>query len=129
MAEYKQGQVVKVDIPKTYGIISKVTHDETFSWVETYWVKFMKPFMGLVKGKHTDNDEKTNVSLYQSNSVFGNALHVIDPAAEIQRLKKLKAKGVERIIDMKESIDEVIAFLTEHLPSVPQSATLETTAQ
>ena len=45
MAEYKQGQVVKVDIPKTYGIISKVTHDETFSWVETYWVKFMKPFM------------------------------------------------------------------------------------
>ena len=127
MNEYYVGQVVRVDLPRTYGTIARILEEPiNFSGV-TYGrggveIKLMNPKLKLF-GADYGSPEK---SIYPfDHPIFGHAFHSIDAREELERLIELQKAGQKEDQMCEGDLEKAITFLKTHLTS----PTLEIVAQ
>ena len=116
---YKVGQVVRVDIPSTYGRIVKVVtgqinsgrsrleDDTTKDEVVGIVIEYMTPIRGLA------SYDGLRESYYALNGPFRNRFHVIEVSTELDLLKRngVKARADEAWQRRMFSLDEAVKFL------------------
>ncbi|MBI3027616.1 hypothetical protein HYY70_05890 [Candidatus Woesearchaeota archaeon] len=117
---YKVGQIVRVDIPSTYGRIIELSKEPVAegrtSTATSQIVGVTIEYMSIIYGL-ASYDGITS-SYYGLDGPFKDRFHVIDPSAELDLLKtqRAKARTDEAWQRRMFSLEEAIKFLEANLP-------------
>jgi len=116
MKKYQIGQVVKLDFPPAYGVISEILAENDLAEANKgIGHRHLRYSVGDPVIEFMEYHTLPEQSTYRlSDPCFANVIHTIDPSSELRILRIAKRKNVVRFEGI--NLESAIKFLEKFLP-------------